>query len=73
MQSDIIKISRSEDNLNKILSETQKTAEYANLTSKQSIKMRLIAEEFVGMMKELSQDFEGEFWIEHENLSKACR
>lgn len=69
MQSDIIKISRSEDNLNKILSETQKTAEYARLTSKQSIKMRLIAEEFVGMMRELSQDFEGEFWIEREDLS----
>ena len=69
MQSDIIKISRSEDNLNKILSETQKTAEYVRLTSKQSIKMRLIAEEFVGMMRELSQNFEGEFWIEHEDLS----
>lgn len=69
MQSDIIKISRSEDNLNKILSETQKTAEYARLTSKQSIKMRLIAEEFVGMMRELSQNFEGEFWIEREDLS----
>ena len=69
MKSDIIKINRNEDDLKQILAETQKTAEYANLTSKQSIKMRLIAEEFVGMMKELSQDFEGEFWIEHENLS----
>ena len=69
MRSDIIKISRDEDNLNKILAETQKTAEYAGLTAKQSIKTRLIAEEFVGMLKELSQDYEGEFWVEHENLS----
>ena len=69
MKSDIIKISKDQDNLNKILFETQKTAEYASLTSKQSIRARLIAEEFVGMLKELSQDFEGEFWIEHENLS----
>ena len=30
MKSDIIKISRNEDNLNKILYETQKTAEYKN-------------------------------------------
>ena len=69
MKSEVIKISRDEDNLNKILSETQRTAEYAGLSAKQSIKTRLIAEEFVGMLKELSQNFEGEFWIEHENLS----
>ena len=69
MKSDVIVISRDQDNLNKILSETQKTAEYANLDAKQTIKTRLIAEEFVGMLKELSQDFEGEFWIEREGLS----
>ena len=69
MRSEVIKISRDEDNLNKILSETQRTAEYAGLSAKQSIKTRLIAEEFVGMLKEVSQNFEGEFWIEHENLS----
>ena len=69
MKSDVIKISRNEDNLNKVLSETQKTAEVAGLNGKQSIKMRLIAEEFVGMMKELSQDFEGSFWVEYEGLA----
>ena len=69
MRSDIIKISRDQDNLNKILFETQKTAEYATLDNKQTIRMRLIAEEFVGMLKELSQDFEGEFWIEREECS----
>ena len=69
MRSEVIKISRDEDNLNKILSETQRTAEYAGLSAKQSIKTRLIAEEFVGMLKELSHNFEGEFWIERENLS----
>ena len=68
MKSEVIKISRNEDNLNKILYETQKTAEYKSLDAKQAVKMRLIAEEFVGMLKELSQDFEGEFWIESENL-----
>ena len=69
MRSDVIKISRDQDNLNKILFETQKTAEYATLDHKQTIRMRLIAEEFVGMLKELSQDFEGEFFIEREDLS----
>ena len=40
MRSEVIKISRDEDNLNKILSETQRTAEYAGLSAKQSIKTR---------------------------------
>ena len=71
MKSDVIKISREQDNLNKILAETQRTSEYVGLNAKQLIKTRLIAEEFVGMLKELSQDFEGEFWIECEDLSFA--
>lgn len=69
MRSDIIEISRDQDNLKKILCETEKTAEYAELNGKQAIRARLIAEEFIGMLKELSQDFEGEFWIEREGLS----
>lgn len=69
MKSDIIRISKKEDNLNKILLETQKATEYAGLNAKQSVRTRLIAEEFIGMLKELSQEFEGEFWIEQENLS----
>ena len=69
MKSDVIKISKSEDNLNQILVETQRTSNYAGLSAKQGIKTRLIAEEFVGLLKELSQDFEGEFWVENEGLA----
>ena len=69
MKSNIIKINQSEDNLNKIFVEIQKTAQDASLDNKQTLKTRLIAEEFVGMLKELSTDFDGEFWIENENLS----
>lgn len=68
MKTNIIKITQSEDNLNKILSTTQKISEDVGLDNKQTLKMRLIAEEFVGMLKELSTDFDGEFWIEEENL-----
>ena len=69
MESSIITITQSEDNLNKILFETQKVSETAGLSNKQSLKTRLIAEEFVGMLKELSTDFDGEFWIEREDLA----
>ena len=69
MKSNIIKINQSEDNLNKILVETQNVSEASSLNNKQILRTRLIAEEFVGMLKELSTDFDGEFWIENENLS----
>ena len=69
MQSNIIKITRDQDNLNKILGETQKTAEYADLSAKQTLRTRLIAEELIGMLKELSEDFDGDFWVEQEGTS----
>ena len=69
MQSNVIKINRDQESLEKILCETQKTSIYADLTAKQTLRTRLIAEELIGMLKELSEDFDGNFWIEQENLS----
>lgn len=69
MQSNVIKITREAEALEKILTETQKTAVYAELDGKQTLRSRLIAEELVGMLKELSENFDGDFWIEQENLS----
>ena len=67
MKSNVIKITQNQDNLNNILIETQKTAEFASLDKKQTLRTRLIAEEFIGMLKELSTDFDGDFWLESEN------
>jgi hypothetical protein len=69
MKSNVIKISRDQDNLNKILCEVKKTAVYADLNAKQTLRTQLIAEELVGLLKGLSTDFEGEFWVEQENAS----
>ena len=69
MKSDVIKISKDADNLNKILCEAQKAAEAAALNEKQTRRTRLIAEEFVGMLKELSQNFDGEFWVDRDGRS----
>ena len=69
MQSNIIKITGESESIEKILCETQKTAKYAELNAKQSMRTRLIAEELIGLLKELSANFDGDFWIEQENLS----
>ena len=69
MKSNSINITRDQDSLNKILIETQKTSEYAGLNAKQSLRTRLIAEELIGMLKELSENFEGDFLVEQEGTS----
>lgn len=69
MKSNVINITQSEDNLNQILVETQKVAGLTTLSDKQILRTRLIAEEFISMLKELSTDFAGEFWVENENLN----
>ena len=69
MKSNVLKISRDAGSLAKILCETQKTATYAELDAKQALRTRLVAEELVGMLKGLSDNFSGEFWIEQEDLA----
>ena len=69
MKSNIIAISKDTNNLNKILVEAKKTSAYAELDAKQTLRAQLIAEELVGMLKELSEDFSGEFWIDQQDLS----
>jgi hypothetical protein len=68
MKSNVINVSKDQDNLNKILIETQKTAVYGELSSKQTLRMQLIAEELIGLLKELSGNFEGVFWVEKQDL-----
>ena len=68
MISNVINVSNAQDNLNKILIETQKTAVYGELSSKQTLRMQLIAEELIGLLKELSGNFEGVFWVEKQDL-----
>lgn len=69
MKSNIINITKDKDNLAQILKETQKTAVYAELNAKETIRAQLIAEELIGMLNELSGDFSGEFWLEKEDCT----
>ena len=69
MKSSVIKIDRSNENLTDILDETQKISACVGLDAKQSLRVRLLAEELVGMLKELSGCYEGDFWIEQDNLN----
>ena len=69
MKSDICKLSHNNEELVKILTETEKTALYCNLDKKESGRLRLLAEELVGMLPELLSFSTGEFWIESNGKS----
>lgn len=63
MQSNVCKINRGELDLRPLLEETEKVAQYNELSDKDSLSLRLLAEELVGMLPFITSDFDGEFWI----------
>ena len=67
MKSTVIHVSHERSNLEAILEETGKISAYVSLNDKQALRVRLLSEELVGMLKELSGNFDGEFWIQIEN------
>lgn len=69
MKSDVCAITRDESSIASILNEAEKAAAYSKLDKKQTMRLRLLAEELVGMLPELLTFSSGEFWIESDNLT----
>ena len=68
MKSSVIEINRYDKNLNEVLTETQKLSANVGLDAKKTLRLRLLAEELVGMLGALSGCYEGIFWIEEKDL-----
>lgn len=66
MKSNVISFKRGQAKFAEILKETEKVATYNELSSKESLRLRLLAEELQSILKELVDEFDGEFWIENE-------
>ena len=64
MKSDVIEVSSREDRTETVLEMTKHVADYSGLSHKDSIYLRLLAEEMMGMMRAITGDVNGEFWIE---------
>lgn len=69
MKSNTIKISSGSNNISDILAEVQASAFYTGLAGKNALRLRLLAEELIGMLKGLSGNFTGEFWVEQAGLN----
>ena len=67
MKSNVCKIEKGTKDLELILKESERVAEYNGLTHKQSLQLRLLCEEIDGMLPNIIDDFEGEIWIEYED------
>ena len=66
MKSNVCKIENGTRDLDAILKESEKVAEYNGLTHKQTLQLRLLCEELDGMLPYIIDDFEGDFWIDSE-------
>ena len=62
-----IRKSLVEKDLDAILRESEKVAVYNDLDHKQTLQLRLICEEIDGMLPNIINDFNGDFWIDFEN------
>ena len=67
MKTDVFELTQNKQDLDIMLNETEKAAAYSGLDKKQTIRLRLLAEELIGMLPELLEYIKGEFWIESEN------
>jgi len=66
MISDIISITSSGENLRAALDLSRRVAAYSNLSTKNALHLRLLAEEMLSMMRSITGEVKGKFWIEAE-------
>ena len=64
MISDIVSITSSGENLHTALDLSRKVAAYSDLSTKNTLHLRLLAEEMLGMMRSITGEVKGKFWIE---------
>ncbi len=64
MVTEVIKIDNHGNGVKQALSVTEKAAEYGELDHKESIRLRLLSEELIGLMRGIAGDISSDFWIE---------
>ena len=69
MESNVYKINKGDTDFRLLLSETEKVAKYNGLTEKETLYLRLLAEELVSMLPSIVENYSGEFWIVNNGKS----
>lgn len=69
MKTDVIQISPTGAGITEALAETEKAAAYRELGPKQTLRLRLLAEEMTGMLKTIIGKTKLCYWVESEGMS----
>ena len=66
MKTDVIEISPAGEGMAEALRQTEKAAAYRDLSSKEGLRLRLLSEEMMGMLRTIVGEGRSHFWIESE-------
>ena len=66
MKTDVITLSNTGSGIQEALSQTEKAAAFRGLAPKQSLRLRLLAEEMLGMLRTIVGETKSEYWVEAE-------
>ena len=66
MKTDVIEISPTGEGMAEALRQTEKAAAYRDLSSKESLRLRLLAEEMMGMLRTIVGENRSSYWVEAE-------
>ena len=66
MKTDIITISNDGTNMEDALAQVEKVSAYKGLSPKDTMDLRLLAEETMALMRAVTGNVNGEFWMEDE-------
>ena len=66
MKSDVIILAGREDRTEAVLAQAERVAEHQKLSPKGALHLRLLAEEMTSMMRAITGDVNGEFWIQNQ-------
>ena len=67
MKTDVIVVSSNGDQMEKALNQAELVEAYKNLSVKNTLQLRLLIEEMMGMMRSITGETEGRFWIEDDD------
>lgn len=67
MKTDVITVSSRGRQMEKALEQADKVAAYKGLSAKDALHLRLLTEEMMGMMRSITGEKEGTFWIEDQD------
>ena len=67
MKTDVITVSSKGNRIGTALEQADKVAAYKGLTGKDALHLRLLTEEMMGMMRSITGETEGKFWIEDQD------